>query len=42
MRVAMEPLTYAAGVDLFFYGDSLICLNVAPFLVCAAALLLVA
>ena len=21
MRVAMEPLTYAAGVDVFFYGN---------------------
>lgn len=22
MRIAMEPLTYAAGVDVFFYGAS--------------------
>ena len=22
MRVAMEPLTIAAGVDVFFYGES--------------------
>ena len=21
MRIAMEPLAYAAGVDLFFYGE---------------------
>lgn len=21
MRIAMEPLVYAAGVDLFFYGE---------------------
>lgn len=30
MRVALEPLTYAAGVDLFFYGENQSCLCLSP------------
>ena len=32
MRVAMEPLTYAAGVDVFFYGKSSTSLPARPSL----------
>ena len=32
MRVAMEPLTIAAGVDVFFYGESPTGAYLPPFL----------
>ncbi len=34
MRVAMEPLTIAAGVDVFFYGESPTGAYLPPFPAC--------